>query len=712
MPRISLVMIVKNEESMLPGCLASVKGAVDETIVVDTGSTDRTRDIATEHGAKVIDYLWADDFAAARNVSLEHATGEWVLQLDADERLLGTAAATLRKAVGKATFDCGLVRLHNAAHLDAPASEVVQGRQRLGEPTLLPRLMRRTADLRYRGIIHENVEDWIVARGKKIQVLGIDLLHLGQTAEIRAGRGKSERNLALLRKRCREETDNIIPFGYLAMELIFAGELVEALRVAEQGWQLLDSQPKHRSPLRLAIARARLMLSHGDPNAAIESVGVAQRSEGSHPDLMYLLGCAMEMQGRNAPHGSHRQRRTLEAARRSFVGALEMRGVATQGQFIAGATSWAARTRLGTVLLLLEQPEAAMGVFAQAMAEKPDNSEAALGTAEAALEQGRFAEAFELVELLVDEHPDRLLLAAEAAEGLEAFPEMQRLLAGTKPLMANGYVARHRAHRHVEASMALALFGGTPFSGPGRLGLLGALMSREPVRSDAERPTTRDLVRAAKLVLLGGHGALLAPLFEARAEALVPGITAELRTILGAWGLDVEDDGVPEPVFVLGTRAEPTQWVAGMLDAHPSLRAQGLTTSLEEALRDGSPLALAPIIDDGETGRIVWRCPPRFDDVQAIGAVFPRARLVHVVAEPNGGAGPVRVETRALREALRQAPVAHREVDYDALLADPLPQIEWLLAFLGESTDEQVLRHLILEYPGRRRAAKEVRRAS
>jgi glycosyltransferase involved in cell wall biosynthesis/tetratricopeptide (TPR) repeat protein len=83
--KVSLTMIVKNEEKNLPACLASVRGLFDETVVVDTGSTDRTRQIAQEFGARVFDFVWVDDFAAARNAALARATGDYAFWLDADD---------------------------------------------------------------------------------------------------------------------------------------------------------------------------------------------------------------------------------------------------------------------------------------------------------------------------------------------------------------------------------------------------------------------------------------------------------------------------------------------------------------------------------------------------------------------------------------------------------------------------------------------------
>ena len=101
----SLTMIVKDEEHNISKCLSSVAGLFDEIVVVDTGSKDRTREIAREFGARVFDFVWVDDFAAARNAALARATGDYAFWLDADDvidppqsetslrRLLDTLAA-------------------------------------------------------------------------------------------------------------------------------------------------------------------------------------------------------------------------------------------------------------------------------------------------------------------------------------------------------------------------------------------------------------------------------------------------------------------------------------------------------------------------------------------------------------------------------------------------------------------------------------------
>ena len=103
MSTISAVLIVRNEEAMLGSCLKSLDG-FDEVIVLDTGSTDKTVEIARAHGAKVCadEYKWNEDFAEARNKAQEKATGDWIFVIDADEELEPGGVEKLRRAVTEA----------------------------------------------------------------------------------------------------------------------------------------------------------------------------------------------------------------------------------------------------------------------------------------------------------------------------------------------------------------------------------------------------------------------------------------------------------------------------------------------------------------------------------------------------------------------------------------------------------------------------------
>ncbi|MDP5277827.1 glycosyltransferase family 2 protein [Sphingomonas sp. DG1-23] len=144
MPRLSLVMIARNEARCIARCLDSVRGHVDAMIVLDTGSTDDTVGIAEGCGATVHHFDWCDDFAAARNAALDHSDADWNLILDADEWLEDDArmlaAATLPPAPAPARF-VGCVRIVNGTDSGSAARKFV--------PRILPR------GVRYEGRIHE-----------------------------------------------------------------------------------------------------------------------------------------------------------------------------------------------------------------------------------------------------------------------------------------------------------------------------------------------------------------------------------------------------------------------------------------------------------------------------------------------------------------------------------------------------------------------------
>src|SRR5262245_50649724 len=96
-PTISLCMIVRDAARSLPEALASVQPFVDEMVIVDTGSVDGSRKIAEKQGARLFDFAWCDDFSAARNFSLQQATGDWVFWMDADDVVPPASGQELRR---------------------------------------------------------------------------------------------------------------------------------------------------------------------------------------------------------------------------------------------------------------------------------------------------------------------------------------------------------------------------------------------------------------------------------------------------------------------------------------------------------------------------------------------------------------------------------------------------------------------------------------
>lgn len=207
-------MIVRNEERFLPGCLVSLGQEVDEVIVVDTGSDDRSRDIALDMGAVVVDHPWRGDFAEARNVALDRATGDWILYIDADERLVVPEQGALRRAVALPAAVAGRVRF----------------RPRVAyTPYLEIRLFRRDDRIRFRGRIHETVHPDIdkVARsdGLRLADLAIGIDHFGYEGDLAH---KHARNLPLLQAAVSDDPGRVFLWADMARSLAAVGRRQEA----------------------------------------------------------------------------------------------------------------------------------------------------------------------------------------------------------------------------------------------------------------------------------------------------------------------------------------------------------------------------------------------------------------------------------------------------------------------------------------------------
>lgn len=187
---ISIAMIVRDEAEMAPGFLASVHGLWDELVVVDTGSTDGTIELFEAAGAKVIAHEWTDDFAAARNVALANATGDWVLVLDADERVTPTFIQEFLERCEDRSLGALTVRMSNP---------LPYGHRR---DSWLLRAFRRDPSIQYRHAIHEDCSSAVAAAlakaGTTIARVEAPVDHLGYVRSRAAAKEKKTRDLKLL----------------------------------------------------------------------------------------------------------------------------------------------------------------------------------------------------------------------------------------------------------------------------------------------------------------------------------------------------------------------------------------------------------------------------------------------------------------------------------------------------------------------------------
>jgi tetratricopeptide (TPR) repeat protein len=191
MPTLSVCMIVKDEAEKLDRALSSVTGLADELIVVDTGSSDATVEVALAQDARVFHQEWRGDFARARNQSLAHASGEWILVLDADEALDADSGRDLKPFLAETCADAATVIVRNLT-ADGDLLEYVDSG--------ITRLFRNRPAFRYEGQIHEQIRPCIERQGGRIAASGLIIWHHGYAGPPEAAAARSLRNLALLKQ--------------------------------------------------------------------------------------------------------------------------------------------------------------------------------------------------------------------------------------------------------------------------------------------------------------------------------------------------------------------------------------------------------------------------------------------------------------------------------------------------------------------------------
>jgi glycosyltransferase involved in cell wall biosynthesis len=211
-PTISIAMIVKNEQGILARCLRSVVGA-DEIVIVDTGSKDRTKEIAKEFTNKIYDFEWCDDFAAARNFAKSKCTGDWILSIDADEYLEEDGIQKIREAI--------LVQQFSSATIsDALGIRMQSGGQRYH----VPRLFKNKPEIFWVGKIHELVN-----------VRASVNLEIGITFDSSPSHAfDPDRNMRILKSAVEEDPTNTRNLYYLGREYGYRHDWENAIKYLEQ----------------------------------------------------------------------------------------------------------------------------------------------------------------------------------------------------------------------------------------------------------------------------------------------------------------------------------------------------------------------------------------------------------------------------------------------------------------------------------------------
>lgn len=251
-PSISLCMITKNEENNIAECIRSVKNLVSEVIVVDTGSTDRTVEIARSLGARVEFFEWVDDFSAARNESIKYATCDWILVLDADDRVLPADINRIKSAVTLAPAEIFLIT-YIIKHYDADGKVYTN-------TSSAARLFKNHLGLTYHNPLHEDLMSReVTERGIRFAGSNIELQHEGYLISQDEMMLKVHRNITIMEKAFKKDPDNVFLKPVYIINLKDTQRAAEAIALAQD---LIKHLPEDSYPTRYMEGVFSILTNH------------------------------------------------------------------------------------------------------------------------------------------------------------------------------------------------------------------------------------------------------------------------------------------------------------------------------------------------------------------------------------------------------------------------------------------------------------------
>jgi tetratricopeptide (TPR) repeat protein/SAM-dependent methyltransferase len=398
---ISLCMIAKNEEANLPSCLGSVAGLVDEVIVVDTGSSDRTKEAASRLGARVFDFTWIDDFAAARNESIRHARGKWIFWLDGDEWLDADNQKRLRTLLGNLGEDnSGYVMKQRS--VSEPAS---------GEASLFAqvRLFRNDPRIRWQYRVHEQILPALEQLGCPIHFTDVVIEHAGYE-EPALYRRKQERNLQLLQRQDAEHPNDPLTLFNLGLTYHCLGRATEAMQFWRRSLELASPTLSLVRKLYALMAKGQIQAGRRDEALAMCQSGLAR-----YPDDVELL--SMEA-------GLLSERGDLAGAEAALVRLLNAAPTPYFAASLdAGLGTYKARYNLGTIYQAQDRLADAEEQWRAALTERPTHVPALLELGNLYLVQGRWQE-LDAVAAQLEAIPQGVL-GADQLRALKCFARLE-----------------------------------------------------------------------------------------------------------------------------------------------------------------------------------------------------------------------------------------------------------------------------------------------
>jgi tetratricopeptide (TPR) repeat protein len=382
-PRLSLCMIVRDSARTLPACRASIRPWVDEMIVVDTGSVDETRQIALDHGARVFEFPWIDDFSAARNESLRHARGEWLFWMDSDDTIDEMNGRGLQ-AIACSHHDAQV--LGHVVQVHCPAIDT----DGFAHTTVVDhvKLLRNHPHIRFEGRIHEQVLPAIRKLGGQVDWTDLYVLHSGSDQSPEGRKRKIDRDLRILNLDLAERPDH--PFVLFNLGMTYE-DIGEHERAEQWLRHCLEASAPNESHVRKAYALLAGCLSN--QRHLEDARMVCHQGLAIYPDdkeLLFRQATLAQALG-NLDEAIAAYRATLQnGAQRHFT------------SIDAGICGFKAHHNLATALTQRGRHDVAEVEFRNALCQAPFFRAAWLGLAQALLDQRRYVAA----ELLAEENEE------------------------------------------------------------------------------------------------------------------------------------------------------------------------------------------------------------------------------------------------------------------------------------------------------------------
>lgn len=678
MSSISLCVIARDTAPTLPDCIQSTVDLVDEVVVLDSGRLNGSGEWAVSNGAKMIPYQWTGNVAEARTTVARHATGDWVLVLDADEVLAPGSAAVIREALDRGGMDCGFLPLLKECGLEQAIASA-------------PRLMRRTIDLHWDEGDGESVSSWIAMRARRVrtveapivkmeaevqdasvpavpeQVASAPAVHTedtvfeAPTGELFSAPGVAAVSTQAAPQNDVQEPDQISGLLADAWEHYHGDSLDGAWASVEEIWALIDAD--HKDLVQVATLRAHIKILGGEYREALESIGRVLEWGIHHPNMDMLQGVVAENAAMRSMNYAHHHE-CLERAEAAFSACIGYSSEISARDSLPGVTTWAANTRLGTVRLARGDVDGARLAFEAALEADPEHAEASLGLMECKLESGDAASIMApLMEYMEANLADAWMLASAACEELGSVEDALLFTQRANELHENGLQASaHRDFRLADLLAMSGLYVGKALAGPGPWGAIGAIVSRQPLPALASpRPVDgAKVVRFVTHCVAAGWSDIIGTMLEPRADQVAPGISEMVRRTLQALGAEAEEQTAQAPVFIGGTWDSGSRTLQGMLDGHSRLEAgeetklipimcslrnewwNGMALDLEaagigEKQLDGAVKAFIETLISGATPsadlRSVETTPHTLLHMETMASIFPQARFIHVVRD-------------------------------------------------------------------------------